>query len=207
MRYSVWHGEERPIWNTVPLTKKKRTGCELVVVFVLVAPGDSRQGTAGAKISGRDHKVGVSAKQKHVKNKQTSKKKTNLKLKFGRLWTVMRSTCFLKGQFTNTKSRVERVVSKTWAGRIVARGLQLWWHWFSRRWAVVLHFPPAVEQQQLHLLFNRCASCHSLKIKRGPPNFRQAETIHVESGSHLLSSWLLFLKMSVARKALLCAQS
>lgn len=47
--------------------QKKRTGCELVVE--LVAPDDSRQGTAGAKISGRDDNVSKSAKQKHIKNK------------------------------------------------------------------------------------------------------------------------------------------
>lgn len=120
---------------------------------MLVAPGDSRQGTAGAKRSGRDHDVGVSAKQKHIKKK----KKIHLKLKCGRLWIMTRSTCILKGQFkvTDTKSRVLLNVSfqiHQQAGllqEVQFLRLQLWRRLPSRLWTIVLPFPAVVEQQQL----------------------------------------------------------
>lgn len=128
---------------------------------MLVAPGDSRQGTAGAKISGRDHDVSVSAKQKHVKKNQ---KKTFE----SKMWSAVDYDAFnlyFKGTVQGNQHKIsgtfERVVSNTLAGRIVARSSvfetpAVETFVFSSSETIVLPFLAVLEQQQLFAIQLLC---------------------------------------------------
>lgn len=172
-RYSVGHGEERPIRNTAPLTKERG----LVVNWLLCLCWLPRV-TQGRGLLVQKHPVVTTrwacqqSRSAKIINKQTSKK-SNSKLQFGRLWTAMRSTCFffLKGQFTNSKSRL----AHEQAGSLREDCSCGDGGFFLDSGPSCFIFRQRLNGNNYILLFNRCASCHSLKIKCGPPNFRQRE--------------------------------